>query len=61
MPELQRLENRSKAPRWWCWALKHPGALLLGGIVLAVLLAPRPWPEHPPAADRDADETPLFI
>ena len=61
MFESEKLGDRSKAPRWWRWALEHPGALVLGGMVLAVLLAPRPWAEHRPAADWDADETPLFI
>jgi hypothetical protein len=47
--------------RWWRWARKHPGTLLLGAMVLTVLLVPHPWAKHRPAADTDADETPLFI
>jgi len=48
-------------PRWWRWVRQHPGTLLLGAMVLAVLLLPHPWTEHQAAADSDADETPLFI
>jgi hypothetical protein len=61
MFDLEMLFGGSKPPRWWRWARKHPGALLLGAVVLAVLLGPHPWAKHPPAAERDADETPLFI
>lgn len=61
MFKSEKLFDRSKPPRWWRWARKHPGTLLLGAMVLAVLLAPRPWAEHRAPADKDADETPLFI
>jgi hypothetical protein len=47
--------------RWWGWARKHPGTLLLGAVVLAALLAPPAWARQQPVADTDADETPLFI
>jgi len=47
--------------RWWRWARTHPGTLLLAGMVLAAVLAPRPWARQQPIADTDADETPLFI
>ncbi len=50
-----------EASRWWRWARKHPGTLLLGAMVLAVLLAPHPRAKQQPTADTDADETPLFI
>jgi hypothetical protein len=46
--------------RWWRWARRHPGTLLVGAVVLAALLAP-PWARQQPVADTDADETPLFI
>ena len=51
----------SRPLRWWRWARKHPGALFLGAVVLAVLVAPHPWGKSRPAVDLDADETPLFI
>jgi len=50
-----------KPSRWWRWALKHPGTLLLGAMVLAALLAPPPWARQEPVADTHPDETPLFI
>ncbi len=53
--------KENEPPRWWRWARQHPGTLLLGAMVLAVLLAPHPRAKNQPAADMDADETPLFI
>jgi hypothetical protein len=52
--------GRFEPSRWWRWARKHPGALLLGAVVLTALLAP-PWGKQQPLADTDSDETPLFI
>jgi hypothetical protein len=54
------LWDDSAPSRWWRWARKHPGTLLLGAVVLAAVLAPRSWARQP-IADTDADETPLFI
>jgi hypothetical protein len=47
--------------RWWRWARRHPGTLLLGAAVLAALLAPPRWAGKQPVVDTDKDETPLFI
>lgn len=61
MVNSKTLLGEIEPPRWWRWARQHPGTLLLGAMVLAVLLVPHPWTKHRPAADTDADETPLFI
>ena len=55
------LANEFEPSRWWRWAREHPGTLLLAAMVLAAVLAPRPWGRQQPVADTDADETPLFI
>ena len=55
------LLGRFEPSRWWRWALKHPGTLLLGAMVLAALVAPSSWARQQPVADTDPDETPLFI
>ena len=47
--------------RWWKWARKHPGTLLLGAVLLTVLVLPQATTKRPPSPDLDADETPLFI
>jgi hypothetical protein len=61
MSNRKRLLGGFELSRCWRWARKHPGALLLGAVILAALIAPPPWPRQQPVADTDADETPLFI
>ena len=61
MLKSETLLNGIELRRWWRWARQHPGALFLGAVVLAVLMAPHPQGKSRPATDLDADETPLFI
>jgi hypothetical protein len=61
MSNGKTLLGRFEPSRWWRWARKHPGTLLLGAVVLAALLAPPRWARQETVADTDPDETPLFI
>lgn len=61
MLSLETFFDGFEPRRWWRWARQHPGTMLLGAMVLAVLVVPYPWGKGRPAADLEADETPLFI
>ena len=53
--------KRLRPSRLWKWAWQHPGTVMVGAMLLAALLVPRPHVKNQPPIDIDADETPLFI
>ncbi len=61
---MDRKEAHSKwftPGRLWKWACQHPGTVMVGAMLLAALLVPRPHGKNRPPVDLDPDETPLFI
>ena len=61
------LERSVRAPalrpgnRWFAWAGRHPGVILLGAVAVAVLAIPKPTRKHNVESDSAGEEVPLFI
>jgi hypothetical protein len=62
-----RAERRDKAPcprqrhTWFGWAGRHPGVVLLGAVIMAIIAIPDPPSVHEVEDDSTGEEVPLFI